>query len=60
MEEVGKMLFEELGRSMATVFQTTIAAQKVLTKRMKRFGRIEGNSMEHFPSCLLIPTLLVI
>lgn len=39
---------------------STITAQRVLTKRMKKFGRIEGNAMEHFPSCLLIPALLVI
>lgn len=43
---------------MAATFQTTMTAQGVL-KRMKIIGKIEGNNMEHCPSCLLIPTLLV-
>lgn len=59
MEEVGKMLFARVGDECG-YYISTVTAQSVLTKRMKKFGRIEGNSMEHFPSCLLIPALLVI
>lgn len=59
MEEVSKMLFASVGEEFGYHI-STITAQRVLRKRMKRFGRIEGNSMEHFPSCLLIPALLVI
>lgn len=59
MVEVGKMLFARVGEQCGYHI-STVMAQRVLTKEMKRFGRIEGNSMERFPSCLLIPALLVI
>lgn len=45
---------------MAAAFQTTMTAQGVLAKRMRGLGRIEGSNAEHCPSCLLIPTVLVI